>query len=213
MKLTSKGRFAVMSLVDISINSVGNKPVSLSEISNRQNISLPFLEQIFISLKKSGIVKSVRGPSGGYTFAKNPDFIKIYDDRKFEPKLFDDTMPTLNKLKESGCTHSVLSAQNIVTLKKSVSHYQLDEMFESISGLEDHYAIGKVEQGKNLIQNLDFQLDEVAMIGDTEHDHEVAEAMGIKCFLMDRGHNSTNRLKSKTSKVLSSFTELMEEIS
>ena len=79
MKLTSKGRFAVMSLVDIAVNSVGNKPVSLSEISTRQNISLPFLEQIFISLKKSGIVKSVRGPSGGYTFAKNPDFIKIYD--------------------------------------------------------------------------------------------------------------------------------------
>ena len=79
MKLTSKGRFAVMSLVDIAINSVGNKPVSLSEISSRQNISLPFLEQIFISLKKSGIVKSVRGPSGGYIFAKNPDFIKIYD--------------------------------------------------------------------------------------------------------------------------------------
>ena len=79
MKLTSKGRFAVMSLVDIAINSVENKPVSLSEISSRQNISLPFLEQIFISLKKSGLVKSVRGPSGGYTFAKNPDFIKIYD--------------------------------------------------------------------------------------------------------------------------------------
>ena len=78
MKLTSKGRFAVMSLVDIAINSVGNKPVSLSEISSRQDI-LPFLEQIFISLKKSGIVKSVRGPLGGYTFAKNPDFIKIYD--------------------------------------------------------------------------------------------------------------------------------------
>jgi len=155
----------------------------------------------------------------GFDFDHEPfesaglDFIKIYDDRKFEPKLFEDTMPTLNKLKESGCTHSVLSAQNIVTLKKSVSHYQLDEMFEYISGLEDHYAIGKVEQGKNLIQNLDFQLDEVAMIGDTEHDHEVAEAMGIKCFLMDRGHNSTNRLQSKTSKVLSSFTQLMEEIS
>ena len=79
MKLTSKGRFAVMSLVDIAINSVENKPVSLSEISLRQNISLPFLEQIFIALKKSGIVKSVRGPSGGYIFAKNPDFIKIYD--------------------------------------------------------------------------------------------------------------------------------------
>ena len=68
-----------MSLVDIAINSVGNKPVSLSEISSRQNISLPFLEQIFISLKKSGIVRSVRGPSGGYIFAKEPDIVKIYD--------------------------------------------------------------------------------------------------------------------------------------
>ena len=48
MRLTSKGRFAVTSLVDIAINSVGDKPVSLSEISNRQNISLSFLEQIFL---------------------------------------------------------------------------------------------------------------------------------------------------------------------
>ena len=56
MKLTSKGRIAVTSLVDIDINSQGGKPVSLSEISLRQNISLSFLEQIFLSLKKNGIV-------------------------------------------------------------------------------------------------------------------------------------------------------------
>ena len=79
MRLTSKGRFAVTSLVDIAINSEEDKPVSLSEISNRQNISLSFLEQIFLSLKKNGIVKSVRGPSGGYLFAKDPSFIMIYD--------------------------------------------------------------------------------------------------------------------------------------
>ena len=79
MKLTSKGRFAVTSLVDMAINSTGNKPISLSEISERQNISLAFLEQIFSLLKKREIVKSIRGPSGGYIFAKDPSFIMVYD--------------------------------------------------------------------------------------------------------------------------------------
>ena len=107
----------------------------------------------------------------------------------------------------------MLSAQNIITLKKSVSHYNLNQMFQYISGLEDHYAIGKIEQGKNLISNLDVETNQVAMIGDTEHDHEVAEAMGVKCFLMDRGHNSTSRLTSKQDDVFSSFTELLDSIS
>ena len=153
----------------------------------------------------------------GFDFDDEPfesaglDFIKIYDDRKFEPKLFDDTISTLNTLKKSGCTQSVLSAQNIVTLKQSVSHYQLDGMFEYISGLEDHYAIGKVEQGKHLIQKLDFQLDEVVMVGDTEHDYEVAREMGVKCFLMDRGHNSTARLRSKQNEVFNSFHTILKD--
>ena len=57
MKLTSKGRFAVTSLVDMAINSTGNRPISLSEISRRQNISINFLEQIFSSLKKKGLLR------------------------------------------------------------------------------------------------------------------------------------------------------------
>tara|TARA_B100000530_G_scaffold59313_1_gene34262 strand:- start:120 stop:599 length:480 start_codon:yes stop_codon:yes gene_type:complete len=79
MKLTSKGRFAVTSLVDMAINSNGNKPISLSEISQRQNISLAFLEQIFALLKKREIVKGIRGPAGGYIFARDPSFIMVYD--------------------------------------------------------------------------------------------------------------------------------------
>ena len=79
MKLTSKGRFAVTTLVDMPINTTGNRPISLSEISRRQNISINFLEQIFSSLKKKGIVKSIRGPLGWYIFAKDPSFIMIYD--------------------------------------------------------------------------------------------------------------------------------------
>ena len=79
MKLSSKGKVAVMSLVDMAINCQNGSPVKLSEISKRQNISVNFLEQIFFSLKKRGIVHSTRGPSGGYTFAKKPDLVKLYD--------------------------------------------------------------------------------------------------------------------------------------
>ena len=67
MKLNSKSRYAVMALADIA-SFDKNKPVSLRDISLRQNISLVFLEQIFSKLKKNNIVKSIRGTNGGYVY-------------------------------------------------------------------------------------------------------------------------------------------------
>ena len=76
MKLTSKGRYAVMALVDLArFNNVN--PVSLRDISLRQGISLDYLEQIFSKLKKKEIVKSIRGTQGGYVLNKNPNDIKL----------------------------------------------------------------------------------------------------------------------------------------
>ena len=76
MKLTSKGRYAVMALADLAkFNSMN--PVSLRDISLRQGISLDFLEQIFSKLKKNNIVKSIRGTHGGYILNKNPKEIKL----------------------------------------------------------------------------------------------------------------------------------------
>ena len=79
MRLSSKGRVAVTSLVDMAVYSKDNNPIKLSDISRRQNISLSFLEQIFFLLRKNGIVKSIRGPAGGYKFARTPDLVMIYD--------------------------------------------------------------------------------------------------------------------------------------
>lgn len=76
MKLTSKGRYAVTAMLDVALNSK-NKPVSLAEISERQEISLSYLEQLFTRLRKHSLVASVRGPGGGYVLNKSLDQITI----------------------------------------------------------------------------------------------------------------------------------------
>ena len=76
MKLTSKGRYAVMAMADLAKNNA-KKPINLAEISLRQGISLSFLEQLFFKLKKNNLVLSSRGPNGGYILSKNPDEIKL----------------------------------------------------------------------------------------------------------------------------------------
>ena len=76
MKLTSKGRYAVMAMADLA-NTNANHPTNLTEISLRQGISISFLEQIFLKLKRNNLVKSSRGPYGGYFLTKSPEEIKL----------------------------------------------------------------------------------------------------------------------------------------
>jgi len=76
MKLNTKSRYAVMALADMS-NFSRKKPVSLRDISLRQSISLLYLEQIFLKLKKNNLVKSIRGTNGGYILNKDPKEIKL----------------------------------------------------------------------------------------------------------------------------------------
>ena len=76
MKLTSKGRYAVMAMADLAKNE-DSKPVSLKEISLRQGISVLYLEQLFLKLKQNSLVNSIRGPHGGYVLSKSSDQIKL----------------------------------------------------------------------------------------------------------------------------------------
>ena len=76
MKLTNKGRYAVMAMADLALNAK-NGPISLAEISLRQNISLAYLEQIFVKLKNNNLVKSSRGATGGYILEKPATEIKL----------------------------------------------------------------------------------------------------------------------------------------
>lgn len=78
MRLSTKGRYAVMAMADLARNGA-DRAVSLAEIATRQEISLSYLEQLFARLRRAGLVKSVRGPGGGYRLARTPGETRIAD--------------------------------------------------------------------------------------------------------------------------------------
>ena len=78
MKLSTKGRYAMVALVDLAAAPPGAL-VSLAEVARRQNVSQPYLEQLFVKLRRAGLVESVRGPGGGYRLARSADAIRIAD--------------------------------------------------------------------------------------------------------------------------------------
>ena len=78
MRLSTRARYAVMAMVDLAQHGDG-RPVSLAEIAEREEISLAYLEQLFAKLRRAGLVKSVRGPGGGYLLAHGRDDIRIAD--------------------------------------------------------------------------------------------------------------------------------------
>ena len=121
MKLTTKGRYAVMAMADLALYK-DNGPTSLTDISLRQNISLPYLEQIFIKLKDKNLVKSIRGAKGGYILVKSANEIKISN------IIFavDEEVKTLNCKKESkkGCNNK---------LTKCITHNLWDQLDQHIN--------------------------------------------------------------------------------
>jgi len=116
MKLTSKGRYAVMAMADLAKSNT-DQPTSLSDISLRQGISVAFLEQIFLKLKRDNLVKSARGPSGGYSLAKNPEDIKLSS----VIKAVDEKIKTVGCKKEAkrGCNGKLV---------KCITHSLWDEL-------------------------------------------------------------------------------------
>jgi len=78
MKLSQKGQYAIKAMINLTIN-YNYKPLTLTEISKSDSISISYLEQLFSALKKSGLVQGVRGPGGGYRLAKSPDQISIVE--------------------------------------------------------------------------------------------------------------------------------------
>ena len=132
MKLTTKGRYAVMAMADLASYS-NNKPVSLSEISIRQNISLAYLEKLFVHLKENKLVKSVRGVKGGYALERPASEIRLSN-------IFyavNEEVKTLNCKKESkkGCNNKSV---------KCITHNLWDKLDSHINGFFENVKLEEI---------------------------------------------------------------------
>ena len=122
MRLTNKGRYAVMAMADLASNGK-DRPISLTEISLRQNISLAYLEQIFLKLKSNKLVRSSRGAAGGYFLEKPASEIKLSN----IIYAVDEEVKTLNCKKNSkrGCNNKPI---------KCITHDLWDQLDKHING-------------------------------------------------------------------------------
>lgn len=135
-------------------------------------------------------------------------FITIYNKAVEACGLHLEVIPLLNRLQDRGYRQFILSAMEQEQLQKTVSDNGINHFFEDLSGLDNHYATSKVENGKSLIRKRGLNPERTLMIGDTIHDFEVARAMGCNCVLVAKGYQSKERLLSSGAEVVDSLEEI-----
>lgn len=144
----------------------------------------------------------------GFEFNKVPfevvamEFVHAYNARVHECGLYHGVAEVLDRLNEIGLQHSVLSAAHESDLKRLLNTHNLTEHFLHIYGISDHFAASKAARGKQLIETMHVPREEIVMIGDTDHDVEVANEMGIDIFLFGDGHQCPTRLIRQHPNVL-----------
>lgn len=151
----------------------------------------------------------------GFDFSKESfeivgkQWMTEYERRKFECGLYEGVKEVVQKIDQLGIGQSILSAYSQHTLDEMVEYYGLTKYFTHIVGLDNIYAAGKLHLGKDLMKRLGNGKGETLLIGDTEHDYEVASEIGADCVLISNGHQSKIKLEKLGSVVLPNLTPLL----
>jgi phosphoglycolate phosphatase len=136
------------------------------------------------------------------------EFIDEYQARMFQPHLHAGSKRVLKLIDALGGSQSLLSAAHQTMLNTLTQYHGIHPLFQKIIGLENHYAMSKLEVGQAWMKELPFDPHNVVLIGDTVHDHEVAQNIGVECVLVTHGHNSYARLVKTGAQVFDNITEL-----
>lgn len=134
--------------------------------------------------------------------------ISIYNKAVDDCGLHDEVVPLLSRLRSLGYRQFILSAMEQQVLEKTVTDNDIHHFFEDLCGLSDNFAVSKVANGKSLINKRGLDPERTLMVGDTIHDYEVAQAIGCKCVLIAKGHQSKERLLTTGAHVLDGLDEI-----
>ena len=154
----------------------------------------------------------------GFDFNKEPfevagdEFVAYYAKCFHKVKLHKQVSSALGALEIAGFSQSILSAGKQEYLDQWVKVHGLSEYFMIIRGIDNQYARGKIELGISFIKELPYEKDEIVMVGDTVHDSDVADAMGIDCLLIDHGHMGNKKLKATGRKVFSNIEHVRDHL-
>jgi phosphoglycolate phosphatase len=140
------------------------------------------------------------------------EFIEGYEIHKYEVDLHEGVREVLKTLGDRGVSHSILSAYKQNTLDELTAHFGLTDSFMKIIGLDNHYAHSKVDNALQWMSDLPYDQSEVLFVGDTAHDHEVAEAIGVDCILIPGGHQTRETLEATGAKVIDKIEDLIFKI-
>lgn len=150
----------------------------------------------------------------GFDFSKEDfsipakEFTDLYEFGVKNCNLHDSAIEVLSYFKKKGVRQFVLSAMKQNMLEKTLKHNSIFDFFEGVFGLDNHYAVSKIERGEQLLNQYNIEKDKAWIIGDTNHDYEVAKKIGTKCILVSDGHQSEVRLIKTGSTVISELSEI-----
>ncbi len=139
-------------------------------------------------------------------------YITAYDSRREECTLHPQARDVIELLRDHGIRQSVLSAYKQDTLESILERFDLCQYFDHIAGQDNIYAAGKIQRGQELMELIGQPPKEVVLIGDTEHDLEVAHAIGVDCILLEHGHYSPSRLARLGAAVCPNLESLAQQI-
>jgi phosphoglycolate phosphatase len=151
----------------------------------------------------------------GFDFQTEPfevpamEFIDLYNRQLKDCTLHFDTLKVLSYFRSVGVKQYILSAMEQEVLNDCLKHYQIDDFFEHVSGLDNVYAASKMLNGHRLIAELKLNPSDLVLIGDTVHDFEVAKELGCRCILIADGHQSKAVLQATGVLVIDSIQQLL----